>query len=46
MTEEQKEGLLSPLRLSTVRGKFPDLNKDGKITMADILQGRGVIPKK
>lgn len=22
--------------------KFPDLNKDGKITMADILQGRGV----
>lgn len=26
-------------------GKFPDLNKDGKITMADILQGRGVIPR-
>ena len=25
--------------------KFPDLNKDGKITMADILQGRGVIKK-
>jgi len=23
-------------------GKFPDLNKDGKITMADILKGRGV----
>lgn len=23
-------------------GKFPDLNKDGKVTMADILQGRGV----
>ncbi len=23
-------------------GKFPDLNKDGKITMADILMGRGV----
>lgn len=22
--------------------KFPDLNKDGKITQADILQGRGV----
>jgi len=23
-------------------GKFPDLNKDGKITMADVLKGRGV----
>ena len=23
-------------------GKFPDLNKDGKITQADILKGRGV----
>ena len=23
--------------------KFPDLNKDGKITKADILIGRGVI---
>lgn len=27
-------------------GKFPDLNKDGKITMADILMGRGVKRKK
>ena len=27
-------------------GKFPDLNKDGKITMADILMGRGVKAKK
>ena len=26
--------------------KFPDLNKDGKITKADILIGRGVIKKK
>ena len=25
--------------------KFPDLNKDGKITMADILKGRGVYKK-
>jgi len=25
--------------------KFPDMNKDGKITKADILMGRGVIPK-
>jgi hypothetical protein len=23
-------------------GRFPDLNKDGKVTMADILMGRGV----
>ena len=23
-------------------GKFPDLNKDGKITKADVLMGRGV----
>ena len=26
--------------------KFPDLNKDVKITKADILMGRGVIKKK
>jgi hypothetical protein len=26
-------------------GKFPDLNKDGKITKADILKGRGVFAK-
>lgn len=25
--------------------KFPDLNKDGKVTKADILKGRGVIAK-
>ena len=24
------------------RGKFPDLNRDGKITRADVLKGRGV----
>ena len=27
-------------------GGFPDLNKDGKVTQADILQGRGVVKKK
>lgn len=27
-------------------GGFPDLNKDGKVTQADILQGRGVAKKK
>ena len=26
-------------------GKFPDLNKDGKVTKADILMGRGVKPE-
>ena len=24
---------------------FPDLNKDGKVTYADILEGRGVLRK-
>lgn len=27
-------------------GSFPDLNKDGKVTKADVLKGRGVIAKK
>jgi len=26
--------------------KFPDYNKDGETTMADVLIGRGVLPKK
>tara|TARA_B100000161_G_C33443687_1_gene365855 strand:- start:326 stop:724 length:399 start_codon:yes stop_codon:yes gene_type:complete len=30
----------------SVKKKFPDLNKDGKITKADVLIGRGVVPKK
>jgi hypothetical protein len=28
------------------KGGFPDLNKDGKVTQADILKGRGVSMKK
>ena len=24
------------------KGGFPDLNKDGKVTIADVLKGRGV----
>ena len=28
------------------KGGFPDLNKDGKITKADILKGSGVIKRK
>ena len=35
----------SPSKAKT-GGSFPDLNKDGKITKADILKGRGVIAKK
>jgi hypothetical protein len=27
------------------KGGFPDLNKDGKVTKADVLKGRGVIKK-
>ena len=27
-------------------GGFPDLNKDGKVTFADVLKGRGVINGK
>ena len=27
-------------------GSFPDLNKDGKVTKADILIGKAVIKKK
>ena len=26
--------------------KFPDLNKDGKVTQADILMGRGMLRKQ
>lgn len=32
-------------RAKFAKGGFPDLNKDGKITRADILKGRGVIKK-
>ena len=28
------------------KNKFPDYNKDGKITQADILMGRGVLKKQ
>ena len=27
------------------KGGFPDLNKDGKVTKADVLKGRGVFKK-
>jgi hypothetical protein len=31
--------------IKKAKNGFPDLNKDGKITKADILKGRGVIAK-
>jgi hypothetical protein len=34
-----------PMKKAKSGGSFPDLNKDGKITKADILKGRGVIAK-
>ena len=34
------------MRRNYRKGSFPDLNKDGKVTKADILMGRGVIGKK
>lgn len=36
----------SAMKKAKSGGSFPDLNKDGKITKADILKGRGVIAKK
>lgn len=36
----------APKKKAKSGGSFPDLNKDGKITKADILKGRGVIAKK
>jgi len=40
---EKKNG--GPIKAKNGKS-FPDLNKDGKITKADILKGRGVIAKK
>ena len=40
-----KVGQREPARNKFAKGGFPDLNKDGKITKADILKGRGVIKK-
>ena len=39
-------GKREPARTKFAKGGFPDLNKDGKVTKADILKGRGVIKKK
>jgi hypothetical protein len=36
----------SKIKKAKVGGSFPDLNKDGKISQADVLIGKGVLPKK
>jgi hypothetical protein len=38
--------IVIPKKRAKSGGSFPDLNKDGKVTKADILKGRGVIAKK
>jgi len=40
---EEADQLLVPKKKDG--GKFPDLNKDGKVTFADVLKGRGVDKK-
>lgn len=39
---QDRKKMMNGGKLYRSGGKFPDLNKDGKITMADILRGRGV----
>ena len=36
---------MKKLHKTKKKKSFPDLNKDGKITYADILEGRGVLRK-
>jgi len=43
--EKTNKGNASGVRAKNGKS-FPDLNKDGKITKADVLKGRGVIAKK
>jgi len=40
---EQRRTIIRKKKSPNTKKKFPDLNKDGKITQADILMGRGVI---
>jgi len=44
---DEKDGYKSGGKMKKAKsgGSFPDLNKDGKVTKADILKGRGVIAK-
>jgi hypothetical protein len=42
----KKGGPVKKMAKGGAAKSFPDLNKDGKVTKADILKGRGVIKKK
>jgi hypothetical protein len=50
MDMEELRKRISGMKLPFAKGgdtsKFPDLNKDGEVTQADILMGRGVIDEK
>jgi hypothetical protein len=46
LEEARKEKEEKEVKKARNGKSFPDLNKDGKITKADILKGRGVIAKK
>ena len=41
-----KDKQLGATKMAKDGGSFPDLNKDGKVTKADVLVGRGVIKAK
>jgi hypothetical protein len=41
-----KHIIMATIKKAKSGKSFPDLNKDGKVTRADILKGRGVIAKK
>ena len=43
---QTREKRLEPRGSGNSANDFPDLIGDGKVTLADILQGRGVIGKK
>jgi len=40
---EHRRTIIRKKKSPNTKKKFPDLNKDGKITQADVLMGRGVI---
>jgi len=47
--ERKAKGIMKmggKLKKAKAGGSFPDLNKDGKISQADVLIGKGVLPKK
>ena len=46
MANEKYMQAAKAIRKKRKKKKFPDLNKDGKITQADILIAKGVIKKK